>query len=86
MTDPGHAEDGNSGGFQKGRKAATIIILPFVALGIGNLLLIMAWGMDPLWGFLLLPPILFICVIGWIAIRSGFAEDRTGEGDYGGGV
>jgi len=82
------SHDGESadGGFQKGRKAATIIILPFVALGIGNLLLIMQWGVDPLWGFLLLPPILFICVIGWIAIRGGFAEDRTGESDYQGGV
>ena len=82
MSDEGRTADG---GFRKGRKDATIIILPFVLLGVGNLLLIMWWGMDPLWGFLLLPPILFICVIGWIAIRGGFAEDRTG-GDYEGGV
>lgn len=80
------AERTDEGGFRKGRKAATVIILPFVALGIGNLLLIMWWGMDPLWGFLLLPPILFICVIGWIAIRGGFAENRAGGGDYDGGV
>lgn len=73
-------------GFQKGRKAATIIILPFVALGVGNLVLILLWGIDPLWGFMLMPPILFVCVIGWIAIRGGFAEDRTGESDYDGGV
>lgn len=83
MSDEDRAADS---GFRKGRKDATIIILPFVLLGIGNLLLIMWWGMDPLWGFLLLPPILFICVIGWIAIRGGFAEDRTGGGDYEGGV
>ncbi|WP_178916149.1 hypothetical protein [Natronomonas gomsonensis] len=73
-------------GFEKGRKAAALIILPFVVLGVGNLILILQWGLDPLWGFLLMPPILFICVIGWIAIRGGFAEDRTGESDYGGGV
>lgn len=73
-------------GFRKGRKAATLVVLPFVALGLGNLLLIMQWGLDPLWGFLLLPPILFVSVIGWIAIRGGFAENRTGEGDYDGGV
>lgn len=79
-------EGADEGGFQKGRKDATLVILPFVVLGVGNLLLILQWGLDPLYGFLLLPPILFICVIGWIAIRSGFAEDRTGEGDYGGGV
>ncbi|MFQ3319159.1 MAG: cobalamin synthase [Natronomonas sp.] len=80
------AEDAETAGFEKGRKAATAIILPFVALGVGNVLLIMQWGLDPLWGFLLMPPILFISVIGWIAIRGGFAEDRTGGGDYDGGV
>jgi hypothetical protein len=73
-------------GFRKGRKAATLVVLPFVALGIGNLVLVLLWGIDPLWGFLLLPPILFISAIGWIAIRGGFAENRTGEGDYDGGV
>ena len=74
------------GGFRKGHGAAALVVLPFVALGLGNLLLIMQWGLDPLWGFLLLPPILFVSVIGWIAIRGGFAENRTGEGDYDGGV
>lgn len=78
--------DDTDEGFRKGRKTATLIILPFVALGIGNLILILLWGIDPLWGFLLLPPILFISVIGWIAIRGGFAEDRTGDSDYDGGV
>lgn len=79
-------EAATKGRFRKGRKAATIVILPFVALGIGNLILIISWGIDPLWGFLLLPPILFICVIGWIAIRGGFAENRAGDNDYDGGV
>lgn len=78
--------DDTDGGFQKGRKSAALIILPFVALGIGNLILILLWGIDPLWGFMLLPPILFISAIGWIAVRSGFAEDRTGDSDYEGGV
>jgi hypothetical protein len=80
------AERPDDGGFRRGRKLATTIILPFVALGVGNLLLILQWGLNPLWGFLLLPPILFISAIGWIAIRGGFAENRTGDGDYDGGV
>jgi hypothetical protein len=78
--------DDTEGGFRKGRKTAAFIILPFVLLGVGNVILILLWGIDPLWGFLLLPPVLFISAIGWIAIRGGFAEDRTGEGDYDGGV
>lgn len=80
------SETPDGGGFRKGRKAATLIILPFLVLGVGNLILILQWGLDPLWGFLLMPPILFICAIGWIAIRGGFAENRTGERDYDGGV
>ncbi|MUV86442.1 hypothetical protein GJ631_07635 [Natronomonas sp. CBA1123] len=79
-------EGTDGGGFKKGRKVAALITIPFVALGVGNLVLLLQWGLDPLWGFLLMPPILFVSVIGWIAIRGGFAEDRTGESDYGGGV
>lgn len=73
-------------GFQKGRKEAALVVLPFVALGVANLVLLLLWGLDFLWGFLLLPPILFVSVVGWIAIRGGFAENRTGDDDYGGGV
>ena len=80
------AERSDDDGFRRGRRLATIVILPFVALGVGNLLLILQRGLDPLWGFLLLPPILFVSAIGWIAIRGGFAENRTGDGDYDGGV
>ena len=80
------AERSDDDGFRRGRRLATVVILPFVALGVGNLLLILQWGLDPLWGFLLLPPILFVSAIGWIAIRGGFAENRTGDGDYDGGV
>jgi hypothetical protein len=59
------------------RWRATKYIAPFVAIGLLDLLLLLRWGLDPLWGFMILPPILFVSVLGWIAFRTGFAEDRT---------
>jgi len=59
------------------RKKATLFIAPFLFIGLADLVLLLGWGLDPLWGFMILPPILFITVLGWIAFRTGFASDRT---------
>lgn len=61
------------------RKRAALAVLPFLLLGLGDIALLLLWGLDPLWGFLILPPILFISVIGWIAFRTGLAEDRLDD-------
>ncbi|WP_425499655.1 hypothetical protein [Halogeometricum luteum] len=64
---------------QISRRRATLAVSPFLALGIADIILLLGWGVDPLWGFMILPPILFITVLGWIAFRTGLARDRTGE-------
>jgi 4-hydroxybenzoate polyprenyltransferase len=61
------------------RKRAVLAVLPFLFLGLSCLGLILAWGLNPIWGFLILPPILFICVLAYVAFRTGFAQDRTGD-------
>jgi hypothetical protein len=61
------------------RKRAVLYILPFVLLGIGNLLLLLGWGLRPLWAFLILPPILFVSVLGYIAFRTGLVGNRLEE-------
>lgn len=61
------------------RKRAALAVLPFLALGVADVLLLLAWGVDPLWGFMIFPPILFISVLGWFAFRGGLARDRTGD-------
>ncbi|AAG19216.1 MULTISPECIES: hypothetical protein [Halobacterium] len=58
------------------RKQAAVAILPFLLLGLLDVVLLLGWGLDPLWGFVILPPILFISVLGWIAFKSGFVDDR----------
>ncbi|WP_135667173.1 hypothetical protein [Halorhabdus rudnickae] len=59
------------------RGQALKAVLPFLALGLADLLLLLFWGLDPLWGFMILPPILFISVLAWIGFRTGFIGDRT---------
>jgi len=63
--------------FVRSRKRAALAVLPFVALGVADVALILLWGIDPLWGFLVLPPILAISVLGWVAFRGGFVRDRV---------
>jgi len=61
------------------RKQAFLAMLPFLLLGVADVVLLLFWGLDPLWGFMILPPILAISALAWIAFRSGFARDRTGD-------
>jgi len=65
------ADAAESGG---DRLTAALVILPFLLLGLFDVALLLVWGLDPLWGFLILPPILFVSVLGWIAFRNGFAR------------
>ena len=60
------------------RKKATLAVLPFLALGLADVVLLLKWGLDSLWGFAILPPILFISVIAWIAFRYGFVSGEHG--------
>ncbi|ADJ16199.1 hypothetical protein [Halalkalicoccus jeotgali] len=58
------------------RLRAAKYTLPFVALGIADVILVIGWGLNPIWGFAILPPILFMSVLTWIAFKSGFVSDN----------
>jgi fatty acid desaturase len=64
-------------GSGRNRKRAAKAVLPFLAIGLADVLLLLFWGIEPLWGFAILPPILFITVLAWIAFSTDFLEDRT---------
>jgi hypothetical protein len=70
-----------AGGYD--RKQAMLAVAPFLFLGIADLVLLLVWGLDPLWGFMILPPILFMSVLAWIGFRTGFVGDRADGDDDG---
>ena len=59
----------------RNRKQAAMLVTPFLLLGLADVALLLVWGISPLWGFVILPPILFMVVLGWIAFTNGF-DDR----------
>ncbi|MXV61109.1 hypothetical protein GS429_03345 [Natronorubrum sp. JWXQ-INN-674] len=54
------------------RRRATLYVVPFLALGLVNLATLLRWGLDPLWAFAILPPILAVTVVAWVAFCHGF--------------
>lgn len=69
---PTPGSDGN-----KNRRRAALAALPFLVIGVGNVVLLYGWGLRPLWAFAILPPILFCSVLAWIVFSTDFLEDRT---------
>ena len=68
------------------RWRAGLYISPFVAIGLADVLILLWWGIDPLWGFMILPPILAISILGYIGFRHGFIRnvgEESYEGDAG---
>ena len=61
----------------RNRKRAILATLPFLAIGLGDVGLLLWWGIEPLWGFAILPPILFCSVLAYIVFSTDFLEDRT---------
>ncbi|MFB6293569.1 MAG: hypothetical protein ABEH60_04850 [Halonotius sp.] len=60
----------------RNRRWAALFALPFLLLGLGNASLILIWGINPLWAFAQLPPILFTTVLTYMVFRTDFLDDR----------
>lgn len=61
----------------RNRRRAVLAVLPFLGLGLADLTLLLVWGVDPLWGFAILPPVLFVSALAWLAFSTGFVDDRA---------
>jgi hypothetical protein len=59
------------------RRRALLAVTPFLLLGLADVLLLLIWGIEPLWAFAILPPIIFCTVLAWLAFSTDFLEDRT---------
>ncbi|WP_049888493.1 hypothetical protein [Natrinema sp. J7-2] len=62
------------------RRRAARYVAPLLAVGVVTLGLLLRWGLDPLWAFAVLPPMLFLSGIAWVAFRYGFDERHAGSG------
>ncbi|MFB6129270.1 MAG: hypothetical protein ABEJ28_00420 [Salinigranum sp.] len=66
----GPADDGPT----RTRKRAALMVLPFLAIGLADVILLLFWGIEPLWGFAILPPILFCTVLAYIVFSTDFLD------------
>lgn len=73
---------GESEGAEKlDRKRVALVMVPLLALGLADVTLIVLWGVNPLLGLAVLPPILFVTVLGWVALSGGLVEGRLDDSD-----
>ncbi|WP_435077084.1 hypothetical protein [Halococcus sp. AFM35] len=63
------------------RKRVALVVIPLLALGLADVTLIILWGVNPLLGLAVLPPILFVTVLAWVALSGGLVEDRLDDSD-----
>ncbi|QLG62350.1 hypothetical protein [Halorarum salinum] len=61
----------------RNRKRGVLSTLPFLAIGLADVILLLRWGIEPLWGFAILPPILFCSVLAYLVFSTDFLEGRT---------
>jgi hypothetical protein len=63
------------------RKRVALVVLPLLALGLADVTLIILWGVNPILGLAVLPPILFVTVLAWVALSGGLVENRLDDSD-----
>ena len=59
------------------RRRALLAVTLFLLLGLADVLLLLFWGIEPLWAFAILPPILVSTVLAWLAFSTDFLDGRT---------
>lgn len=62
---------------ERHRMRGVLATLPFLGIGLADVGILLFWGIEPLWGFAILPPILFCSVLAYLVFSTDFLEDRT---------
>lgn len=52
------------------RRRAAIATIPLVAIGAFNAGLVVLWGANYLWGFVVFLPTCFVAALAWVAFRE----------------
>lgn len=60
------------------RRRAVLAVLVLVVLGGINVAQLFVWGVNPLWAFVIVPPILFFLVLAWFAFRRDLVHESKG--------
>jgi hypothetical protein len=58
------------------RRRAALATLPFLLLGLAVVLLSLEFAPQPLWAFLLVPPVAFMAALTYLTFRSDFLRGR----------
>lgn len=58
------------------RRRAALYTLPFFALGTLNVALMIWWGLELVWLFAMLPPVLFMSGLAWVAFETELLDER----------
>lgn len=59
-------------------RRAVLAVLSLLVFGLVNVIRILVWGANPLWGFVILPPIVLLTVFGWFAFKTERGREHTG--------
>lgn len=77
MDSPVASEEENNGQLlPSDRRRAALYTLPFFAIGTLNVVLMLWWGLEIVWLFAMLPPVLFMSALAWVAFETNMLEDR----------
>lgn len=66
-------------GSQRNRKRALLAVLPLIAIAAFDLALLLLWGLEPLWAFAILPPMIFVTALAWIYFGAEEGSDDATE-------
>lgn len=74
-------EENPARGSRRNRKRAVLAVVPLLSIAAFDLVLLLGWGLDPLWGFAILPPIVFVSVLAWVYFSA--PEDDSDDHEEG---
>lgn len=61
--------------FEVSRWRAAKAIAPLLTIGLINVVLLFLWGVDPVWAFVIIPPLSIPVTLGWLYFKNKPVND-----------